>query len=105
MRELIIQKPEREQTLETGLRHGTLTVLIAGLSPEITTYRIDGEYKDNRRPAVKEILKEYAEILGVVVPEILPCVGFNQRNPHHVHDVWGHSAEVVANIEPTPLLR
>lgn len=36
--------------IETGLQHGTLTVLLNGDDFEITTYRIDGEYSDGRRP-------------------------------------------------------
>lgn len=36
--------------IETGLKHGTVTVIISGMPIEITTYRRDGEYKDNRRP-------------------------------------------------------
>ena len=38
------------RTIETGLRHGTVTVLIDGMPIEITTYRVDGEYADHRRP-------------------------------------------------------
>ena len=38
------------RTIETGLAHGTLTVLIDGMPLEITTYRIDGEYTDMRHP-------------------------------------------------------
>jgi tRNA nucleotidyltransferase (CCA-adding enzyme) len=36
--------------IETGIRHGTVTVIIDKKQIEITTYRIDGEYSDNRRP-------------------------------------------------------
>ena len=36
--------------IETGLQHGTVTVVVGGESFEITTYRIDGTYSDNRRP-------------------------------------------------------
>ena len=36
--------------IETGLKHGTVTVVSYGENVEITTYRIDGEYLDNRRP-------------------------------------------------------
>ena len=36
--------------IETGLKHGTLTVLIDGYPIEITTFRIDGEYRDARHP-------------------------------------------------------
>lgn len=39
-----------ERLIETGLRHGTVTVLLDGLPLEITTYRVDGGYSDHRRP-------------------------------------------------------
>lgn len=38
------------RTIETGIQHGTLTVLIDGEPFEITTYRLDGAYADNRHP-------------------------------------------------------
>ena len=36
--------------IETGLKHGTITVMISGEPLELTTYRVDGEYSDHRRP-------------------------------------------------------
>lgn len=36
--------------LETGLSHGTLTLVEDGLAVEITTYRVDGGYSDGRHP-------------------------------------------------------
>lgn len=38
------------RVIETGLQHGTVTIMINNQPYEITTYRIDGEYLDNRRP-------------------------------------------------------
>ena len=38
------------RVLETGLRHGTLTVLIGHEPFEVTTFRIDGDYPDHRHP-------------------------------------------------------
>ncbi len=38
------------RTLGTGIRHGTVTVLLDGMPLEITTYRTDGAYTDHRRP-------------------------------------------------------
>ena len=38
------------RVIETGLKHGTLTVVSSGECVEVTTYRIDGEYADNRHP-------------------------------------------------------
>lgn len=39
------------KTVDTGIKHGTVTVIIDGISYEITTYRVDGEYLDFRKPA------------------------------------------------------
>lgn len=39
-----------ERVLETGLKHGTVTVLMAGEPYEITTFRTDGDYLDGRHP-------------------------------------------------------
>ena len=39
-----------ERTIETGIKHGTLTLLLHGTPYEITTYRVDGEYADHRHP-------------------------------------------------------
>lgn len=36
--------------LETGIQHGTVTVLIDRMPIEVTTYRVDGSYSDHRRP-------------------------------------------------------
>ena len=37
-------------TVPTGLKHGTVTVIVNGEPFEITTFRIDGKYSDSRRP-------------------------------------------------------
>ncbi|MBQ7474491.1 MAG: polynucleotide adenylyltransferase [Clostridia bacterium] len=39
-----------DRTVETGIRHGTLTVISEGVPVEVTSFRIDGEYRDGRRP-------------------------------------------------------
>ena len=38
------------RVIETGIKHGTVTVLYKGQSVEITTHRVDGEYADGRHP-------------------------------------------------------
>lgn len=38
------------KVIETGLKHGTVTVIIGSVPIEITTFRIDGEYSDSRHP-------------------------------------------------------
>ena len=204
------------RVIETGIKHGTVTVLINKMPLEITTFRIDSDYSDNRHPTnvtftksleedtarrdftmnalayndergicdfyggsediknkiircvgdsnqrfnedalrimrairfssvlgfkiedntkrailqnkellknisserianelvkllcgenVRKVLLEYIDVLGVVIPELLPMKGFDQRNIHHIYDILEHTAVAVENIEPTPILR
>ena len=39
-----------QRTVETGLKHGTLTVVVDHIPYEVTTYRVDGDYTDHRHP-------------------------------------------------------
>lgn len=202
--------------IETGLRHGTVTVLLEGEPLEITTYRVDGVYSDARHPdgvtftrslrqdaarrdftinamayapgqglqdffggqadlaqgtiravgraetrfhedalrilralrfasvldftlegetaraaracapllaavsaervsgelgkllcgkAAGRVLRDYPDVLGVVLPEILPMVGLDHRNPHHCYDVWTHTTVAVDHVPPELPLR
>ncbi len=204
------------RTVDTGLRHGTLTVLMDGRPYEVTTFRADGAYTDHRRPdavrfvgelredlarrdftinamavgpdgalidpfsgradldnktvrcvgdpaarfeedalrilralrfastlsfgiepataaamrekkgllrhvsaericaefsrmlcgtGIEKVLLEHADVLAEIIPDIAPAVGFPQHNPHHAHDVWGHTARAVSLIQPVPALR
>ena len=88
------------RVIETGIKHGTVTVIINDEPFEITTYRIEGEYIDNRRPSNVEYtdsLREdlirrdftinamaYNTVIGLVDPfngrehlneKIIKCVG------------------------------
>lgn len=42
------------KTIDTGIEHGTVTVMIGGEGFEVTTYRVDGSYEDSRHP--KEVV-------------------------------------------------
>ena len=55
--------------------------------------------------AVRRVLMEFSDVLGVVLPEILPSVDFDHRNPHHCYDVWEHTACAVESIPAEPILR
>ncbi len=52
------------KTIDTGLKHGTLTVIINHKPFEVTTYRIDGEYHDNRHPENIEFTRNLREDLA-----------------------------------------
>lgn len=197
------------RVLDTGIAHGTVTVLSEGNPVEITTYRIDGDYKDHRRPdsvtftddiskdlarrdftvnamavslslgfaeakggaediesgtircvgepdirfeedalrilramrfaaslgfkiedntvaamkrhknelvyvsaeriyseltglltvtdgaALTGVLEMCKDIMAVIIPELKPCFGFDQKTPHHCYDVWTHTLKAI----------
>lgn len=61
-------KPEQvkeifSRTVDTGIQHGTVTVLMDGGTYEVTTYRIDGEYEDGRHPKSVEFTGNLTEDL------------------------------------------
>ena len=51
------------RTVDTGIQHGTVTVIIDKIGYEVTTYRIDGEYKDSRHPEDVIFTKDLTEDL------------------------------------------
>lgn len=55
--------------------------------------------------AGQEDLQRFAPILATVIPELRPCIGFNQNNPHHIHDVYTHTACTVAAAPADATLR
>ncbi len=50
---------------------------------------------------VEKILHEYKDVIGVFIPEIIPTFDFDQRNFHHIYDVWGH---IVCSVASSPKL-
>ena len=50
--------------IETGLKHGTLTVKSEGRNVEVTTFRVDGEYSDHRRPDRVEFTSDLRDDLA-----------------------------------------
>jgi len=51
------------------------------------------------------VITSYPDILGQVIPELLPMVGFDQRNIHHCHDLLTHTAVAVDHVPPVLHLR
>ena len=52
------------KVIETGISHGTVTVIIDSKPLEITTFRVDGEYSDNRHPEKVEFVTNIKEDLS-----------------------------------------
>jgi tRNA nucleotidyltransferase (CCA-adding enzyme) len=62
-------KPEEilglfDKTVPTGLKHGTVTVIIENEPIEVTTFRTDGEYKDSRHPQNVKFVTDLREDLS-----------------------------------------
>ena len=51
------------------------------------------------------VLREYVDVIGVFWPEVLPMVGFDQRNYHHCYDVWEHTLHAMAAAGNDSVLR
>ena len=58
------------RTVDTGIQHGTVTVLMDKEGFEVTTYRIDGEYEDARHP--KDVIFTSNLLEDLKTPGILP---------------------------------
>lgn len=56
-------------------------------------------------PAAVEVLREFPEVVGVVVPELLPMVGFDQHSRYHCYDVWEHTLHALSEVPAQPVLR
>lgn len=50
--------------IETGLKHGTVTIVMGDGMYEVTTFRVDGDYSDNRRPDSVEFVRDIREDLA-----------------------------------------
>ena len=62
-------KPEEikkcfNRTIDTGIKHGTVTAMLNGEGYEITTYRVDGDYSDGRHPDSVEFVDDIKEDLA-----------------------------------------
>jgi tRNA nucleotidyltransferase (CCA-adding enzyme) len=76
------------------------------LLKDIAAERIQAELtKLLRGPWAAEVLRAYPEVIGVFWPELLPMVGFDQRNIHHCYDVWEHTLHALKEAEGDPALR
>ena len=56
-------------------------------------------------PGAVDVLRGYPEVIGVFWPELLPMVGFDQRNYHHCYDIWEHTLHAVSATPCDLILR
>ena len=80
-----------QRIIETGLKHGTVTVLVEGEPYEITTYRMEGPYSDRRRPDYVRFVPNLTEDLtrrDFTINTIAMDLDGNLRDPFGgVHDI------------------
>ena len=50
-------------------------------------------------------MAQFSPIITQVIPELAAAIGFNQRNPHHIYDIYTHIAHVVGAVPPSLPLR
>lgn len=53
----------------------------------------------------REVLLMYADVVGFFIPELLPCVGFDQKNRHHCYTLYEHIVQATAAVPAEPVLR
>ena len=79
-----------------------LAPTLSRIAPERVRVELDGVLLGAH---AETVLRDYPDVLGVPIPEILPCVGFAQRSPWHVYDVWEHTLRAVAAAPAESVLR
>ena len=56
-------------------------------------------------PGAGRILRAYPDVMSVIIPDLRPMIGYDQRNHHHHFDLWEHTVQAVENVPPEPALR
>ena len=69
----------------------------------VSTERIFAEFRKlvSGRNA-GEVIRKYADVLGVVIPELAAMKGFEQHNPYHRYDVLEHCIRAMEAVKTTP---
>lgn len=71
----------------------------------ISVERIATEFTSLLCGKCESILREYADVFSVLIPEIDKCIGFEQHTRYHNRDVYEHIITTVSAIEPEKHLR
>ena len=83
------------RVIETGIKHGTLTVLVDKVPYEITSYRTDGEYSDGRHPDSVSFTRDIAEDLSRR-DFTVNALAYNPRDG--LTDLFGGLADLEAGV-------
>ena len=77
---------------------GAAMASLASLTEALSRERVFEELSGFLRFAGFADLIRFAPVLGTVIPELAPMVGFDQRSPHHAYDLYTHTAHVTAGV-------
>ena len=75
----------RARTASSPYRARFFAPLLERIAPERVREELTGILCG---PYAETVLRSYPDVLGVVLPEIAPSVGFDQRSVYHCYDVW-----------------
>ena len=81
---------QRQKGLLTEISHERVKIELEKL--------LVGEYAE-------EVLREYSDVLFVVLPELAPMKGCTQERTYHCFDVWEHTLHAVGAVPPDPIVR
>lgn len=83
------------KTKPTGIKYGTVTVMFQDAQFEVTTYRVDGDYKDDRHP---EDVTFSDEVVEDVKRRDFTMNGLLMDNQMEIHDHVGGKADIEAKL-------
>ena len=80
-------------------------IKLAPLMENLARERVFEELNKLLPLVTAEDLCRFAPVLGAVIPELEPMIGFEQRSPHHAYDLFTHVAHVVDRVPQEETLR
>ena len=93
--EEVMQVFVEHRVIETGIKHGTVGLLLDGTVYEITTYRIDGEYEDSRHPKSVEFTNQIEEDLARR-DFTINAIAYSEK--HGITDPFGGKKDIEGRI-------
>ena len=84
-----------DRVIETGIKHGTVTVISDGQPIEVTRYRIDGDYADHRRPDSVNFTGEFEDDLARR-DFTVNAIGYNESRG--IFDCFGGKEDIERKI-------
>lgn len=75
------------------------------LLKKIAAERIGNEFVQIISGKCESLLENFIDVFQIFIPELTPCIGFQQNNPHHDFDVWNHTIKTVGAANGNLIVR